>query len=153
MQQSLTPTPPPPDASQDFPTSSQNNPPTEGNNDGTADDGILVHNTQPLPPPQKICLCDQPSRSDDAIIQYSNLCSQTGRCPKQFNKRCLINHGYRLLYDIHPYFCMRWSTKPSPPDTDDPDADEYTLWFFQFAQTSTLWMGKHLRGCIGRTAT
>ena len=25
---------------------------------------------------------------------------------------------------------MRCSTKPNPPDTDDPDTDEYTLWSF-----------------------
>ena len=130
MQQSLTPTPPPTDATQDLPTSSPINPPDEGNNDGRADDSTLVHDTQPLPPTQRICLCAQPSRSDNKLIQCSCICSKTGPCPKQFHKRCLINHGYRPPYDIHPYFCMHCSTKPNPPDTDDPDANKSTLLSF-----------------------
>ena len=94
-------------------------------NNGRADDSTLVHDTQPSPPTQRICICDQPSRSDDELIQCSYICSETGPCPKQFHKRCLINHGYRPPYDIHPYFCMKCSTKSNPPDTDDTDADEY----------------------------
>ena len=114
MQQSLTPTPPPPGVTQDLPIFFPSNPPTEGNNDGKIDDSTLVYITQPSPPPQRTCLCDQPSRSDDEIIQFSYICSQAGRCSEQFYKRCLINHGYRPPYDIHPYFCMRYFTKPNP---------------------------------------
>ena len=123
MQQSLTPTPPPTDATQDLPTSSPINPPNEGNNNGRADDSTLVHDTQPLSPTQRICICDQPSRSDNKLIQCSYICNKTGPCPKQLHKRCLINHGYRPPYDIHPYFCMKYSTKSNPPDTDDTNAD------------------------------
>ena len=111
MQQSLTPTLPPPDAIQDFPTSSPNNLPNESNNYGTADYSTLVHDAQLLPPAQRFFLCDQPSCLDDESIQCSYICSQTGLCPKQFHKRCLINHGYIPPYDIHAYFCMRCSTK------------------------------------------
>ena len=56
MQQSLTPTPPPTDATQDLPTYSQINQPNEGNNNGRAEDSTLVHDTQPSPPTQRICI-------------------------------------------------------------------------------------------------